>query len=193
MIQALRQQFNRNFTKEKYDAYVKQIEDLHPGALDFRNAETPIFVPKGFTDKMLKACDDIVDVIINPKFMELTERGIPKDVYVPGQNNHSHFIAFDFGVCENGSGQLEPQLIEMQGFPTLFAFQAFHSEFTAAYANMPANFSPYLSGYNKETYLQLLKEIIVGDANPENVILLEIFPEQQKTELIFTAPKKPWA
>lgn len=185
MIQAIRQQFNSNFTKEKYDAYVKQIEDLHPGALDFRNAETPVFVPKGFTDKMLKACDDIVEVIINPKFMQLTERGIPKDVYVPGQNSHSHFIAFDFGVCENEKGELEPQLIEMQGFPTLFAFQAYHSELTAAYANMPANFSPYLSGYNKETYLQLLKEIIVGDTNPENVILLEIYPEQQKTRIDF--------
>ncbi len=185
MIKALRQQFNSNFTKEKYEAYVKEIEALHPGALDFRNAETPVFVPKGFTNKMLKACDDIVDVIINSKFIELTERGIPKDVYVPGQNSHSHFIAFDFGVCENENGELEPQLIEMQGFPTLFAFQAFHSEITAKYANMPDNFSPYLSGYNKETYLQLLKEIIVGDVNPENVILLEIYPEQQKTRIDF--------
>ena len=185
MIKAQRQEFNRNFSKEKYEAYVKEIENLHPGALDFRNAETPVYVPKGFTGKMLKACDDIVDVITSPKFIELTERGIPKNVYVPGQNSHSHFIAFDFGVCENDKGELEPQLIEMQGFPTLFAFQAFHSEITAKYANLPANFSPYLNGYNKESYLQLLKEIIVGDLNPENVILLEIFPEQQKTRIDF--------
>ena len=185
MIKAQRQEFNQNFSKEKYEAYVKEIENLHPGALDFRNAETPVYVPKGFTNKMLKACDDIVDVITSQKFMELTERGIPKNVYVPGQNSHSHFIAFDFGVCENDKGELEPQLIEMQGFPTLFAFQAFHSQITAKYANMPANFSPYLNGYNKETYLQLLKEIIVGDLNPENVILLEIFPEQQKTRIDF--------
>ena len=185
MIKAQRQEFNQNFSKEKYEAYVKEIENLHPGALDFRNAETPVYVPKEFTNKMLKACDDIVDVITSPKFMELTERGIPQNVYVPGQNSHSHFIAFDFGVCENDKGELEPQLIEMQGFPTLFAFQAFHSEITAKYASLPANFSPYLNGYNKESYLQLLKEIIVGDLNPENVILLEIFPELQKTRIDF--------
>jgi hypothetical protein len=185
MIPSLRHTFNSSFTKEKYEAYIKEIEALHPGALDFRNAETPVFIPKGFTQKMLDACDDIIEVITDPKFISLTERGIPKNVYVPGQNSHSHFIAFDFGVCENENGELEPQLIEMQGFPTLFAFQAFHSEITAKYASLPSNFSAYLNGYNKESYLQLLKEIIVGDLNPENVILLEIFPEQQKTRIDF--------
>jgi hypothetical protein len=185
MIPSLRNAFNSSFTKEKYEAYLQEIEALHPGALDFRNAETPVFVPKGFTQKMLDACDDIIEVITDPKFISLTERGIPKNVYVPGQNSHSHFIAFDFGVCENENGELEPQLIEMQGFPTLFAFQAFHSEITAKYASLPSNFSAYLNGYNKESYLQLLKEIIVGDLNPENVILLEIFPEQQKTRIDF--------
>ena len=185
MVKELRQQFNSNFTKEKYEAYVKEIEALHPGALDFRNAETPIFIPKEFTNKMLAACEDIIDVIVDEKFMALTERGIPKDIKIPNQKKQSQFIAFDFGICQNDAGELEPQLIEMQGFPTLFAFQAFHSELTAKYANVPGNYSAYLNGYNKETYLQLFKEIIVGDLNPENVILLEIFPEQQKTRIDF--------
>ena len=185
MIKALRQQFNSAFTKEKYEAYMTELEHLHPGSLDFRNAETPIFVPRDFTKKMLDACEDIIDVIIDPKFLSLTDRGIPENVNVPGENSHSHFIAFDFGICENEAGALEPQLIEMQGFPTLFAFQAFHTEITARYANVPDNFSAYLNGYNKDAYLQLLKEIVVGDLNPENVILLEIFPELQKTRIDF--------
>ena len=185
MIKELRQQFNDNFTKEKYEAYVKQIEALHPGALDFRNAETPIFIPKDFTQKMLDACEDIIDVIVDEKFIALTERGIPAEAKVPNQNKHSHFIAFDFGICQDASGALEPQLIEMQGFPTLFAFQAFHSEITAAYAHVPANFSAYLNGYDKASYLQLFKEIVVGDLDTENVILLEIYPDQQKTRIDF--------
>ena len=185
MIKELRQQFNANFTKEKYDAYMAKLENLHPGSLDFRNAETPVFVPKDFTKKMLGACEDIIDVIVHPKFIELTDRGIPADVKVPHEDSHSQFIVFDFGICENEEGQLEPQLIEMQGFPTLYAFQAFHSELTAEYADLPDTFSPYLNGYTKETYLQLLKEIIVGDLDPKNVVLLEIFPEQQKTRIDF--------
>ena len=185
MIKELRQRFNRNFTKEKYNAYIRKIENLQPGSLDFRNAETPVFIPKDFTQKMVDACEDIIDVITSESFITLTERSIPKNIRVPAQKDHSHFIAFDFGICESSTGTLEPQLIEMQGFPTLFAFQAFHSEITQEYANLSDDFSPYLNGYNKKSYLELLKDIIIGDLDPANVILLEIFPEQQKTRIDF--------
>lgn len=185
MDEALRKKFNDQFTEEKYNAYMAEIEALHPGALDFRNAETPVFIPKDFRDKMLDACEDIIDVIVAPNFKTLTERSIPKDLLVPNENDHTQFIVFDFGVCENEAGEIEPQLIEMQGFPTLYALQAFHSEITRKYADVPANYTSYLNGYNRESYVQLLKDIIVGDHNPENVILLEIFPEQQKTRIDF--------
>ncbi|MGL1465767.1 hypothetical protein ACSTI9_00095, partial [Vibrio parahaemolyticus] len=68
----------------------------------------------------------IVDVIVSPNFNTLTERAIPTNVKVPGYSAHTHFIAFDFGICKNEAGELEPQLIEMQGFPTLFAYQIWH-------------------------------------------------------------------
>ncbi|MBL0359347.1 MAG: hypothetical protein IPP72_21900 [Chitinophagaceae bacterium] len=185
MQKELRQVFNSNFTEGKYAACLKKIEDLHPGALDFRNAETPIFVPKDFTRKMLAACEDIIDVIVQPDFKLLTERSIPKDITVPNETGYADFVVFDFGVCENEKGQLEPQLIEMQGFPTLFAFQAYHTKFTREFAQLPATHDAYLNNYNEASYLQLLKEIIVDDENPENVILLEIYPEQQKTRIDF--------
>ena len=185
MEKLLREQFNKNFTEEKYQAYVAKIENLHPGALDFRNAETPIFIPKEFTKKMLDACEDIIDVIVAPQFKSLTDRAIPKDISVSNEKKYADFIAFDFGVCENKEGELEPQLIEMQGFPTLFAFQAFHSALTKTYAQVPDTYSAYLNGYTEETYLKLLKDIIVGDLDPAQVILLEIYPEQQKTRIDF--------
>lgn len=185
MQKELRREFNNNFSEEKYIAYEQELESLHPGTLEFRNAETPVFIPKDFTQKMLGACEAIIDVIVNPNFKALTERAIPKDITVANENDHAEFIAFDFGICENANGILEPQLIEMQGFPTLFAFQAFHTAITKVYANVPSAYDAYLNGYSEATYLQLLKEIIVGDCNPENVILLEIYPEQQKTRIDF--------
>lgn len=185
MIRELRRQFNANFTKERYDAYMAKIEGLHPGSLDFRNAETPIFIPKDFTKKMLDACEDIIDVIVDPAFNGLTNRGIPENIKVPGEEHHAQFIVFDFGICENENGEIEPQLIEMQGFPTLYAFQAFHTEITAEYAHVPAGFSAYLNGYNRASYIRDLREIIIGKHNPEDVILLEIFPEKQKTRIDF--------
>lgn len=190
MQKELRQAFNQQFTQERYKKYMDEIEALEPGALDFRNAETPVFVPKEFTIKMLDACEDIIDVITADNFKELTDRSIPAELNVPGEDAHPQCLVFDFGVCENKKGELEPQLIEMQGFPTLYAFQAYHSEITAKYANLPDTYSPYLNGYNKATYVELLKDIFVGKHNPENVILLEIYPEQQKTRIDFYCTKK---
>jgi len=185
MIKSIREAYNKNFTAEKYQAFLDDLLNVHPGAIEFRVAETPVFVPKNFTQKMLDACESIVDVIVDPRFMELTARAIPKNVKVPNENKHSHFIAFDFGVCENSEGELEPQLIEMQGFPTLFAYQVLHPEITRKHFDIPENFDCYLNGFEKESYIQLLKEIIVKDEKPENVILLEIFPHQQKTRIDF--------
>jgi hypothetical protein len=186
----LRRRFNQNFTVEKYQAYMQEIEALAPGALDFRNAETPVFVPKSFKEKMLASCEDIIDVLTDKNFKELTERSIPAALNVPGEDAHPQCLVFDFGVCEDNKGELEPQLIEMQGFPTLFGFQLYHSEITARYAELPANYSPYLSGYDKDSYQQLLKDIIVGEHDPKHVILLEIFPEQQKTRIDFYCTQK---
>ena len=185
MIKELRTEFNKNFSEEKYKNYLREIEDLYPGTLEFRLAETPIFIPKDFTQKMLAACEDIIDIIVAPNFKADTDKSIPNNIVVPNENEDVSFIVFDFGICESVQGQLEPQLVEMQGFPSLFAFQAYHTAITKKYANLPPNYDAYLNGYTEETYLQLLKEIIIGDLDTENVILLEIYPEKQKTRIDF--------
>ncbi|MEC4630376.1 hypothetical protein VSS86_21860, partial [Bacillus safensis] len=82
------------------------------GPIEFRMAETPVFVPKGFKQQMLDACESIVDVITAPGFKSITEKAIPDNLRVPGENDHPHCIAFDFGICRNENGELEPQLIE---------------------------------------------------------------------------------
>jgi len=185
MVPALRQKFNAAFTPEKYNAYLNEMHAQHPDGIEFRLAETPIFVDKGFKEKILSACESIVDVIIQPGFKELTANAVPGDLQVPGENDHSHFIAFDFGICENEKGEFEPQLIEMQGFPTLFAYQVFDDEVTRRHFDIPSNYDSYLNGFTKASYIQLLKEIIIAGHDAENVILLEIFPHKQKTRIDF--------
>ena len=185
MITEIRTQYNNHFDPEKYKIYIEELSNLHPDALQFRIAETPVFISKPFTQKMLDACESIVDVITGYNFKSLTAHAIPPEVKVPDENAHTHFIAFDFGICVNDKNELEPQLIEMQGFPTLFAFQVFQDEMARKFLNIPEGFSSYLNGFTKETYLQLLKEIIVKDEAPEHVILLEILPHQQKTRVDF--------
>ena len=185
MEPTIRKHFNETFTNEKYEAFLKELHAVHPNAIEFRVAETAIFVPADFTHKLLDACESIVDIIVDPKFKELTKNAIPQGLQVPGENDHSHFIAFDFGICINEAGEYEPQLIEMQGFPSLFAYEVLIDDVFRNHFEVPATYSAYLGGHTKETYIQHLKEIILGTHQPEHVILLEIFKHQQKTRVDF--------
>lgn len=185
MIPELRSEFNKDFTEKKYQDFLKDLDSKHPGDISFRVAETPVFIPKDFTKKMLEACEAIVDIIAKPDFKERTQRAIPENENVPDENDHTDFIAFDFGICENENGDLEPQLVEMQGFPTLFGFQAYYPSVLEKHFDIPKKFSPYLNGYDEISYIQLLKEIILNGHQPENVILLELKPHEQKTKIDF--------
>ncbi len=185
MVPVIRKQFNDSFSKEKYEAFLEELHNVHPGAIEFRVAETAVFVPKDFTKKILDACESIVDIICSDDFTELTKNAIPSHVKAPNETTNTQFIAFDFGICINENGEYEPQLIEMQGFPSLFAYEVLIDDIFRNHFEVPGNYSAYLGGHTKETYLKELKEIILGNHAAENVILLEIFPHQQKTRIDF--------
>lgn len=189
MVPSVRSAFNAAFTREKYQAFLQDLDSAHPGEIEFRVAETPVFVDKLFTQRILQACEDIVDVILRPDFRAITEAAIPAQDHIPGETERSEFIAFDFGVCENETGELVPQLIEMQGFPTLFAYQALHAAVTQKHFDIPAGFDSYLNGYTPDTYRELLTTIILDGHAPEEVILLEIYPNEQKTRIDFRCTK----
>jgi hypothetical protein len=189
MIAELRKRYNAEFTSEKYNNYIADLQNIFPGQLDFRVAETPLFIPKSFCGKILRACDAIIDLVQDPKYLEWSSKAVPTHLYVPGEKSFPEFIAFDFGICTNEAGELEPQLIEMQGFPSLLAWQVLLPEIHAKHFWTPEGFSPYLSEYSPEKYIGALKQILIGDEDPDSVVLLEIFPEKQKTRVDFHATK----
>lgn len=189
MIEKIRKEFNDRFKIEAYNSLLNDIEKSFPGALDFRLAETPIFINKKMGDEMKQTCEFIIDFIKSPDFIALTNNSIPAKEKVQGEDNHPHFIAFDFGICEN-EGESYPGLIEMQGFPTLYGFQAFYPELLENNFHIPPGFSHYFNGLNQESYLSELRELIIGDSNPNEVILLEIKPHSQKTRIDFYCTEK---
>lgn len=185
MIPSVRKEYNAQFSPARYKAFLDELHSVHKDSIEFRVSETPVFVPRSFTRKLLDACESITDIIIDPQFKKLTSKAIPKHLQVPGENDFSQFIAFDFGICINEEGEYEPQLIEMQGFPTLFAYEVLVDDIWRKHYNIPDGFTAYLNNLDKASYLKLLKEIILNGHKPENVVLLEIFPHQQKTRVDF--------
>ncbi|MGI4823464.1 MAG: hypothetical protein ACRYFV_19815 [Janthinobacterium lividum] len=192
MIPAPRQLFNAAFTPQSYQDMLADIDQQLPHQLDFRVAETPVFVPAVLRDKLIKAGQDIIKVIQQSDFKQLTEGAIPAHQRVPNEDAHAEFLTFDFAVCRNANGELEPQLIEMQGFPSLYAFQSWLPGIFAQHYPIADTVSPFLEVDNLEEYHAEMRKLILGDENPENVILLELFPEKQKTRIDFALSKKFW-
>lgn len=195
MIQSARQSFNQAFSPERYRVFLDKIETDLPGQLNFRVAETPIFVPKALTDKLLQACDDIVRVITQADFKELTNNAIPAGQSVPnepydGPDAHTQFLAVDFAVCRDEAGELVPQLIELQGFPSLYGFQPYLADLFRSMYTIPDNLSHLFNADTNRGYLEQLRSMLVGDCQPEEVILLEIYPEKQKTRIDFVLTEK---
>lgn len=187
MIPHLRKIFNDSFTEEKYQAFLDDLNAKHPGAIEFRIAETPVFVPDDFREKMISACESIVDIITAPGFREDSVKAIPPVDFVRGNETHPHFIAFDFGVCINEKQELEPQLIEMQGFPTLYGFQVYYPEMIQKHFSVTRNFTQYLGNYDRPSYLKALKKFLSAIMKQKIPFCWRLNPSNKKPELIFTS------
>ena len=193
MIKNIRDRFNSNFSEEKYETFLKDIYGTYNYRVPFKIAETPVFLPIALKQKLVEACDDIMDVINKPNFKELTNGAFfDPSTIVPNEDEHSKFIQLDFGICKDENGALTPKLIELQGFPSLYYFQELLGrKYLQHFGDViPKGFSQHLNGMTSSDYLERLKHEIVGDTNPKQVILLEIEPEKQATAVDFYATAK---
>ena len=181
----IRVAYNKAFTNEKYKAFLDDIAETYNHRPTFRIAETPLFIPNDLKQRLIEACDEISDVIMRPDFMEMTEEAI--EYRVPNEPDFSLFVQMDFGIIRDENGDLIPQLIETQGFPSLYFFQDLLASAYRKHFDIPAHMSSYFGGLNSESYIEKLRQHIVGNSNPENVILLEVNPTAQTTYIDFLA------
>ncbi len=187
MVPDQRNTFNQNFSKHKYTHLLSELNKDFESAIDFRVAETPVFLDANCNQQMLDTCDYIIDKIVDSNFTAQTNGAIPANKNVPNQTAHPHFLAFDFGICINEQNQPVPQLIEMQGFPSLFGYQVLLDDAMRSAYEIHEPYTAFYSGLTKNTYLQKLQSIIVGNHDPKHVVLLEIKPHTQKTRIDFYA------
>jgi hypothetical protein len=183
----LRERFNADFAPEKYTALVRCVNETEKWPADFRISETPIFLTNDFTDEVTRAAKTIVDATRTLEFAKHAASAVPDKLEVPNEAAHPNFLVVDFAICTERN-RLVPQLIELQAFPSLFGFQLLLLGcIRKAYPAIPRNWTSSFGGIKDEAYLDLLRRTIIADSAPENVILLEIEPEKQKTRIDFAA------
>jgi hypothetical protein len=190
MIPDIRKKYNSAFSQKRYKNFLGEIEYVSGYAVPFRISETPIFIPAEFKKEILKASEEILSQIISEEYFGISAKAIPENLKVPGVTSHPELLALDFAICRDKDGKYIPQLIELQGFPSLYCYQEFLSLMFRKHFFTADGFSNLLSGLDHDSYINLLKETILEKSNPENVILLEIEPEKQKTRIDFIFTEK---
>ncbi|MSQ38990.1 MAG: hypothetical protein EXR19_05400 [Chitinophagaceae bacterium] len=201
MIASIRQKFNADFTEQAHQNYLAALNKPFLGALDFSIAETPIFIDKDFTEKVLATGDYVNQVIQSDRFNSITEPSLKNIPHFPNETALPQCIVMDFAIATNEQNELVPALIELQGFPSLFAYEILQDECIRKTYTIPEGYSPYLNGYTKEKYLAHLETILKGDtlidtnkhnatSSNKHTVLLEILPHQQKTRIDFYCTEK---
>jgi hypothetical protein len=189
MIPSLRQQFNASFTAERYRAFLRRIDDACGTHVQFRISETPCFFAKSLIDRMAADGEALIRQLVdNPAYRAKSEEAVSAEFKVPNEPPHPMFVQVDFGLVRDASGQLQPKLVELQAFPSLYAYQgplaeAYIDAYGLAGFRFPASgrLKYLLSEIDGDSYRELLRRAIVGKHDPENVILMEIHPREQKT------------
>ncbi len=181
MIPSLRQQFNANYTPEKFQAFQKRMTESCGMAVPFRLSETPCFFPKSLLDQMSQYGKELIQQLNGLEYRKASFLSIPPDFNVPREAPHPMFVQVDFGLVRDEAGSLQPKLVELQGFPSLYAYQAMLSQVYMEVFGLDRNLKYLLGGLDWEAYKNLLQRAIVGNRDPQNVILMDVDPLHQKT------------
>jgi len=185
LIPSLRRKFNEEFSEEKYQRFLSLLEERTGLSPQFRVSETPFFIPRQLIDRMALCGREIVEeLLVNAEYMHASSRAIPPEFHVPNEPPAPRFIQADFGIDQNG----DPKLVEIQGFPSVYAYQPVLAD---CYRDAYAIDLPFLlDDLTPAAYHKLLRQAIVGDRDPRNVVLMEIDPLHQKTLADFTMTER---
>lgn len=191
MDRQLRQGFNDRFSEAAYQALNEHLDRELGHHVPFRISETPLFLTPELTAALVDASHEVLQQVTAPQYLAAAAaRAVPAELSVPGEGDHPVCLQIDFALASAADGTVVPQLIELQAFPSLYAFQWLLDRLYREHYGLPPELTPYFGGLDTASYGDLLREAIVGGCDPEQVVLLEIEPEKQKTRPDFVATEQ---
>ena len=182
MIPELRQSFNRMYSADRYAALLSWLEKQCGVKVEFRVAETPIFVPLSMLDAMAAAGMELAKILIGwPEYLVAAQNAIPDRYRVAGTDAHPHFLTADFALVGDGNGGMSPRLVEIQAFPSVYGYQSVLAAGYREVYGLDSSLGWYLSGLTETSYWDLFCRTVLGTHDPESVVLTEVDPQHQKT------------
>jgi len=157
----------------------------------FALCETPCFFPSALVERMSEDGKELIHQLVdNPEYRAHSEASIPARFRVPNEAPHPMFVQVDFGLVRDNAGELQPRLVELQAFPSLYAYQPVLAQAYIDVFGLDPKLQYFLSGLDSTSYKQLLTDAIVAGHDPKNVVLMEVHPEEQKTRPDFLLTEK---
>ena len=191
MIPELRADFNRRWTAASYAEFLRRLDAESGAHVEFRCSETPVFLPDGLLAQMVRYGQELYRQLAgNPAYRTAAEATIPNEFRVPGSAEHPLFVQADFGLIREADGTLAPRLVEIQGFPSIYAFQALLARQYREVYTLRDDLDGFLGGLDESSYFNLLGKAVLNGHAPEEVILLEIDPFHQKTVADFLITRR---
>jgi len=191
MVPALREEFNRKFTPDKYQGFLDSLAHACGTPIQFRVSETPCFLPKELLDRMARYGNELVQQLLTSKrYLRVSDKTIPPEYNVANESPRPMFVSVDFGLVRNSKGGLDPKLVELQAFPSLYGYQPLSAQLYIDHYGLSKDLGIYLGGLHRDSYRKLMREVIVAGHDPKNVILMEIDPQNQKTLPDFLVTQK---
>jgi len=182
VIPALRRDFNARFRPETFRTMLHSLDAVARTHIAFPVAETPCFFPSSMLDEMARIGIDLtLQLVNNPAYLARSLAAIPEPWRAADQNSHPHFLTADFGLVREDSGRLAPRLVEMQAFPSVFAFQWAASEAYRSAFSLDPSLRYLLGGLDQAQFWKLLARTIVAGHDPQTVVLIDVDPAHQKT------------
>ena len=182
MVPELRSRFNAGFTPQKYDALLRLVEERCGARVEYRIAESPVFLPSSLLGELSNAGMRLTEALMgNATYLAEARKAIPVGYSVAKENAHPNFLTADFALVRDSDRKLVPRLVEIQAFPSVYGYQdVLSGAYRDAYA-LPEGLGTYLGGLDEAGYWALLAETVLGGHAPENVVLTELDPMHQKT------------
>lgn len=191
MIAPLRRRFNESWSEAQYQEFLRLLRERVRGTVDFPISETPCFFPASLMRELSVAGEELTRQALEGDAAAAAAAVVPPRFDGPNQGELPLCVQVDFGLVRGADGQLEPKLVELQAFPSLYGFQvALAGAYREAF-NL-RDLEIYLDGLSGPDYHALLRKVIVGDHDPAHVILMEIEPAQQKTRPDFEITEQHW-
>ena len=192
MIPSLRQEFNHHYHAEDYPRLLRHLREAVGAQIEFRVAETPCFFSAELMQQAAATGSELTTMLVgNPRYLETSARAVPAPFHMPNETPHPHFMTADFGLVRVPSGNLELRLVELQAFPSVFAYQSVLSQAYRDVFRLDDSLDGFLGGHTETSFWKLYSQVILGGHEPENVVLTEVDPYHQKTlpDFLITAKK----